>query len=39
MKSYPYICFITGLLVILCYLAFSLLAYSRYLLPFLPMKN
>ena len=39
MKRYPSISFIVGLLVVLCYLVFSLLAYSRYPLPFSPMKN
>jgi len=39
MKRYHYISFIAGFLVVLCYLVFSLLAYSRYPLPFSPMQN
>jgi len=39
MKKYQSISFFAGLLVVLCYLVFSLLAYIRYPLPFSPMKN
>jgi hypothetical membrane protein len=39
MKKYQSFSYIAGFLVVLCYLAFSLLAYSRYPLPFSPMKN
>jgi len=39
MKRYQYIGFIAGNLAVLCYLAFTGLAYSRYLLPYSPTSN
>ena len=39
MKRYQYIGFIAGNLAVLCYLAFTVLAYSRYLLPYSPTSN
>jgi len=39
MKRYQYISFIAGNLAVLCYLVFTLLAYSRYPLPFSPTSN
>ena len=39
MKKYKYISFIGGILAVLCYLVFALLAFSRYLMPYSPMKN
>ena len=39
MKRYKYISFIGGILAVLCYLVFALLAFSRYPMPYSPMKN
>jgi len=39
MKKYKYISFIGGILAVLCYLVFALLAFSRYPMPYSPMKN
>ena len=39
MKKCKYISFISGILAVMCYLVFSLLAFSRYPLPYSPMKN
>jgi hypothetical membrane protein len=39
MKKYKYISFIGGILAVLVYLVFTLLAFSRYPLPYSPMKN
>jgi hypothetical membrane protein len=39
MKKFKYISFIGGILTVLCYLVFALLAFSRYPMPYSPMKN
>jgi hypothetical membrane protein len=39
MKRYQYISFIAGILAVLCYIAFALLAYSRYPMPYSPKRN
>jgi hypothetical membrane protein len=39
MKKCNYISFIGGILAVLCYLVFALLAFSRYPMPYSPMKN
>ena len=39
MKEYKYLSFIGGILAVLCYLVFALLAFSRYPMPYSPMKN
>jgi len=39
MKKSKYISFIGGILAVLCYLVFALLAFSRYPMPYSPMKN
>jgi hypothetical membrane protein len=39
MKKYKYISFIGGILAVLCYLVFAVLAFSRYPTTYCPMKN
>jgi hypothetical membrane protein len=39
MKRHYALSFVTGLFAIVCYLAFALLAFSRYPLPYSPMSN
>ena len=39
MKRNQYISFIAGILVVVCYLAFALIAYSRYPMPYSPTMN
>jgi hypothetical membrane protein len=39
MKRYYSLSFVTSIFAILCYLAFALLAFSRYPLPFSPLRN
>jgi hypothetical membrane protein len=39
MKRHPSLSFVTGMFAIVCYLAFALLAFSRYPLPYSPLSN
>ncbi len=39
MKKYRNVSFVAGFLVVICYLSFTLLAFSLYPLPFSPMRN
>ncbi len=39
MKRHPSLSFVTAMFVIVCYLAFTLLAFSRYPLPYSPLSN
>ena len=39
MKKYKTISFIGGILAVLCYLVFAILAFTRYPMPYSPMKN
>jgi hypothetical membrane protein len=39
MKRNQYVSFIASILVVVCYLAFALIAYSRYPMPYSPTKN
>ncbi len=39
MKKYPSLSFVSGMFAVACYLAFALLAYSRYPLPYSPLSN
>lgn len=39
MKRNHYVSFIAGILVVVCYLVFALIAYSRYPMPYSPTRN
>jgi hypothetical membrane protein len=39
MKKYKTISFIGGIIAVLCYLVFAVLAFTRYPMPYSPMKN
>jgi hypothetical membrane protein len=39
MKRHPSLSFVTGMFAVVCYLAFALLAFSRYPLPYSPLSN
>ena len=39
MKRHYSLSFVTGMFTVVCYLAFALLAFSRYPLPYSPMSN
>lgn len=39
MKRFPSLSFVTAIFVVVCYLAFALLAFSRYPLPYSPLSN